>query len=692
MTQAPANSDDDLYNDDAFEEDSTSELEEFGDEEEEVEEVEETIAVESEAIDSEAVESEAESDTPSESDVEAEFIRGNPHARRQQIYSNQLSGGGFNRKRMMAYPSSSSEDEGRVVRTKTVVEVNRMTLSVEQTDDDTPSVRTLVPMSSRAGELMVNEPDIDEEEEETDESDNQEHNDDDEDVVQRRVNDEDIEYEKFLEVDEEAEEEQYVEYPDEDEQDVEEHDEDGELSDVRMGRRVVIEEEEEQSDPETDTEGEEQKDSDEEQADNAIDLQNGEDTDGYSVDTFEPGLNSKRQPNRAKAGAGEGNETDITLTPRESDSVAAQPTKHFGKTKIPKKVQKASARKPLPTYTYEKDKLAIASTNSHIEQFLTAQEDEDDDEDDDAADESMVTQRLDALKADAAAVKFLEQQMSQMSEMIMKSFRISGDAPNDNPMEQLNRASELLAQRPQLGSSDELPLLPEETDEEIAESEPSRPETDQSIEPNCDTDNITSPNPLRSSMETLNTVRTAKLQRPKCRCPTLVEGKGTITGLDPGFLLDECGQGDGLRHHHHHQRHYPHEVNCRVSSATPTSFNSDSCAYHIDLKRPRSSTDKVNYKNLGRKSFSFTNAQVREIERQNHILLKKMMTIKPTIKATPAQPASNQQQAKKKLPPPSTRTTSAAVNRKKYQRQIDMDNDVLKRKLEAIGTRRPIFK
>jgi len=43
-------------------------------------------------------------------------------------------------------------------------------------------------------------------------------------------------------------------------------------------------------------------------------------------------------------------------------------------------------------------------------------------------------------------------------------------------------------------------------------------------------------------------------------------------------------------------------------------------------------------------------------------------------------------------PPPAARLSSAAVNRKKFQRQIDLDNDLLKRKLEAIGTRRPQFK
>jgi len=116
------------------------------------------------------------------------------------------------------------------------------------------------------------------------------------------------------------------------------------------------------------------------------------------------------------------------------------------------------------------------------------------------------------------------------------------------------------------------------------------------------------------------------------------------------------------------------------------------------------------YKNVGRKSFSFTNPQVREIERANNILLKKMMNVKPTIKpAVNAVKSSSSLQAKvSELPnhnpisiaplhiqnqtPPAPRLTSAAINRKKYQRQIDLDNDVLKRKLEAVGSRRPLFK
>lgn len=51
--------------------------------------------------------------------------------------------------------------------------------------------------------------------------------------------------------------------------------------------------------------------------------------------------------------------------------------------------------------------------------------------------------------------------------------------------------------------------------------------------------------------------------------------------------------------------------------------------WHINQQLFRTS---ISYKNLGRKSFSFTNPQVREIERQNQILLKKMMNVKPTIK------------------------------------------------------------
>ncbi|XP_061399887.1 protein hemingway-like [Musca vetustissima] len=67
---------------------------------------------------------------------------------------------------------------------------------------------------------------------------------------------------------------------------------------------------------------------------------------------------------------------------------------------------------------------------------------------------------------------------------------------------------------------------------------------------------------------------------------------------------------------------------------------------------------------------SFSNERMREIERHNQILLRKILNIFQTTSQT------------------NLRLTTSAVNRKKQQRQIDLDNQVLKRKLEAIALRR----
>lgn len=48
---------------------------------------------------------------------------------------------------------------------------------------------------------------------------------------------------------------------------------------------------------------------------------------------------------------------------------------------------------------------------------------------------------------DLARVRYLEQQMTQMSELIMKSFQINGGAPNSQAFEQLAMATEMLQQR-----------------------------------------------------------------------------------------------------------------------------------------------------------------------------------------------------------------------------------------------------
>ncbi|KAI9580131.1 uncharacterized protein LOC119639567 [Glossina fuscipes] len=130
-------------------------------------------------------------------------------------------------------------------------------------------------------------------------------------------------------------------------------------------------------------------------------------------------------------------------------------------------------------------------------------------------------------------------------------------------------------------------------------------------------------------------------------------------------------------------------------SETQMSFCHPICAYKSDeslFKRgfykelQTSSAEKVKATSQNRKSWSFSNERMREIERHNRILLRKILSQKPTYTM------NSQQKLQHKLttssPYPNTRVSSAAVNRKKQQRQIDLDNQVLKRKIEAISLRR----
>jgi len=338
---------------------------------------------------------------------------------------------------------------------------------------------------------------------------------------------------------------------------------------------------------------------------------------------------------------------------------------------------------------------------------------------------------------DLARVRYLEQQMTQMSEIIMKSFQINGGTPNSQAFEQLAMAKDLMQRRS---------LRLEETESEMASMTESAMTSARSLGGGRPPIRMR----MQRSQEALITTRPSKLIRPKCRCPLeselldqeqemqmdqqlaqklgqdLEPNLGMGMGLDEDYLVDECGQGDGLMRHPQQRR--PAEFKRRAASGTPSSFNSDGCEYPINVSRSRCSNDKVkwvflskyksnhinllplSYKNLGRKSFSFTNPQVREIERQNQILLRKMMTVKPTatIKASTSSLKIGGPEKvstccgpwcpilivilQQRQPPPAARLSSAAVNRKKFQRQIDLDNDLLKRKLEAIGTRRPQFK
>ncbi|KNC27921.1 hypothetical protein FF38_06182 [Lucilia cuprina] len=134
--------------------------------------------------------------------------------------------------------------------------------------------------------------------------------------------------------------------------------------------------------------------------------------------------------------------------------------------------------------------------------------------------------------------------------------------------------------------------------------------------------------------------------------------------------------------------YYDAHFDYRITSKTPTSFNSDDYIFHANFIKQfhrTNSTDKLRVKPHPRKSMSFSNERMREIERHNQILLRKILTQKPTYTLKSKQSQSSVQ----KIPSQTnTRLTTSAVNRKKQQRQIDLDNQVLKRKIEAIAGRR----
>ncbi|XP_053950603.1 protein hemingway [Anastrepha ludens] len=128
---------------------------------------------------------------------------------------------------------------------------------------------------------------------------------------------------------------------------------------------------------------------------------------------------------------------------------------------------------------------------------------------------------------------------------------------------------------------------------------------------------------------------------------------------------------------------YEPSIEVHITSETPTSFNSDDYAFHLNFLKANGSNEKLKMRAYQRKSWSFSNDRMREIERHNHILLRKILSQKPTYQSIAPKPK------KFATLPTTSRITSAAINRKKKQRQIDLDNQGLKRRIEAISLRRP---
>ncbi|KAM7363724.1 hemingway [Cochliomyia hominivorax] len=152
---------------------------------------------------------------------------------------------------------------------------------------------------------------------------------------------------------------------------------------------------------------------------------------------------------------------------------------------------------------------------------------------------------------------------------------------------------------------------------------------------------------------------------------------------------DQVSDAGNMNYDNERDVYYDDHFDYRITSKTPTSFNSDEYIFHANFIKQfhrTSSTDKLRIKPHPRKSMSFSNERMREIERHNQILLRKILTQKPTY--TTLKNKSSQFSLQKVTSQSNTRLTTSAVNRKKQQRQIDLDNQILKRKIEAIAMRR----
>lgn len=76
---------------------------------------------------------------------------------------------------------------------------------------------------------------------------------------------------------------------------------------------------------------------------------------------------------------------------------------------------------------------------------------------------------------------------------------------------------------------------------------------------------------------------------------------------------------------------------------------------------------------------------MRDIERNNQTLMKKIMNTKVAVDVRRTSSSTAGLLSKN-----GGLTATAAINRKKAQRQIDMGNDILQRKLMQISRRRPL--
>lgn len=425
-----------------------------------------------------------------------------PHARRQQIFGKNAVNGSGFSHKDLMKYESSSDDESQVVITKTFAEVNQS----KEIDEETLSDRTLLPGSSGniTGIENFNESDA--------EIDEVEDNDVEDELAQQKEKDknDDDDYEEYEEYEEDEDEE--IVYDNEDmlcENSDEENGEDVELDQTAEQDHTDIVEDEKNA------------------------YKNMQNPDLIDVED-----------------CGSEDETDDESTPRTTDDeMKFIPVQH-----VPRKQNSQPfpnlQRTPVVPADFEKIYGNLQPPlNLEVNGVKL----------DDQTIEEMGTM-------DSFNVKFLEQQMTQMSDMIMKAFRLSGGAPDNMAFEKLKQVTKIIK------TQDEKELQMDEPESEAI--------SDIDI-----TSKLTSP-------------CSDKVSNRKCRCPSISDINGQDTHSEhksDSLMMEECGQGDGLRYSDSgHQ--LSNRIDCRVSSVTPTSFNSDSCGYHFDIRRPCSSASSEKFK------------------------------------------------------------------------------------------------
>ncbi|XP_053665896.1 uncharacterized protein LOC128715040 [Anopheles marshallii] len=80
-------------------------------------------------------------------------------------------------------------------------------------------------------------------------------------------------------------------------------------------------------------------------------------------------------------------------------------------------------------------------------------------------------------------------------------------------------------------------------------------------------------------------------------------------------------------------------------------------------------------------NISFSRERVREIERTNQILLRRIITTRPTLQTQNSKPV------KRSSSTSASPVTSAAANRRKMQERIAVENEILLRKVNSVGSK-----